>query len=143
MQFLKRYGSILLSLLILGGCSPIPTGGSAREVATGVRGKCYRVDGNFMPGSGPRSRTYTPLTGTLRIYKYDRENPWILQGLPPGAPVARAAPDLDGRFFVELPPGEYQMYLSSGEGMHRSDPFVVRAHEVTDVNIGVRGNVYH
>ncbi len=111
-------------MLVVGACSTAAATPSPSRVASGIRGSVILGPTCAVQQSGA-SPCLTPYAATIVVTDSDER------------PVARTTAGPDGRFQVELPPGEYVILPQPGNPFPQAQPLdvTVNAGQFADVQI--------
>ncbi len=127
MRYIKRIIALtclLISIEFLGSCTEDPEEPPIQTAKQGLHGTIYFLEGNFMP---PSSGTTTPVERELRVYelttldqvtRVNTEYPGLFISTVQTKLIAKAQSDVEGKFKVELPPGQYSLMVLEGDMLY-------------------------
>lgn len=137
-------------ILILMTMLALVTPGSSAPSASGIRGTVLFLEGDFMPGPGPKSGTTRPVIRKVLVYAAAR----LDQVKPAGEGgfysridtplVAQTTSAKNGKFEVKVAPGTYtlvveengQFYANGTDGTYLK-PVVVEKGKFTDFQFNI------
>jgi heat shock protein HslJ len=124
---------------------------SLQQQGQGLRGTVNFMEGNHMPGTGPRSGSTKPVAREILIYEktnqnqVTQENGTIFYTRIATKKIASVWSDSSGRYEVSLPPGTYSVfvkeagkfYANSSDGEGYINTITVNNSEFTDFDIAI------
>jgi hypothetical protein len=113
------------------------------QIKQGIAGKVYLRQGNYMPSPGRKIDNGKPVSTTVFIYQLTKREQAMANGSYfdriQTKLIAKAQSSSDGSYSVELPPGNYsvfvdddhKLYANSFDGNGHISPVEVKADSIT------------
>ncbi len=144
---------LLISInLILSGCQQTKVMNDNQNIKQGISGKVTWLQGNQMPSPNDppdMNRDGKPVIREIHIYKLinikDTENEGVFFHKVKGSPVKKVTTNADGQFLVQLPPGEYSIFVKEDQGLFANlfdgdnnvFPTTVSENKITETQIRI------
>ena len=143
---------IVLICLLSAACINQPTQKPQKQIKQGVTGQVIWLEGNLMPtidGPDTKAREGKPVAREIHIYKLinvkDTESNGGFFTKVKGTPVKKTQSDQSGHFSIQLPVGEYSIFVKEAQGLYANlfdgnnyiNPIVVNKDKITEIKLKI------
>ena len=143
---------VVLICLLTAACINKPAQKPQKQIKQGVTGQVIWLEGNLMPtinDPNTKARQGKPVAREIHIYKLtnvkDTESTGGFFTKVKGTPVKKTQSDQSGLFSIQLPVGEYSIFVKESQGLYANlfdgnnyiNPIVVNKDKITEIKLKI------
>ena len=144
--------TVVFAAMLVAACINQPTQKLQKQIKQGISGQVIWLEGNLMPTIDPPDTTTgqgKPVIREIHVYKLtnvqETESRDGFFTKIKGTLVKKSFSDESGRFTIQLPVGEYSIFIKEEQGLYANlfdgsnniNPVVVNRDKVTEIKVKV------